>query len=510
MSIVLADQQTETVRPSRQREPKAGTPSPVRLSLRAKGIIALAALALYMIAVGVVIMLEREKMPRLVSELHRVHQQGEQLIQLNMSVAHAILGVNENYHAADLNLARQMIALDVEAVQSGLQGLAESFPNLRDNDRNFERLMAELNSNPRRATLAELRGAFHNLVVDLDIITARSQERREKLLAEYRASYDTVTIQYLMTGLVGIVITGGAMTIFFTRLAWDIRKVRARAIEVVNGYRGPPMAVTRSDELGALIEAVNDMQHQLRQREAQIDLARQQAFHQEKMAAVGSLAAAVGHELNNPLSAIMGLVQAMKDERDARGGPPNCPCEPDLLWEQVRRVAQITRQLSEFSGNRNQERQLVDLNGLVRGTCTFVTYDRRFRAIELKTDLDDQVPAVMGVADHLTQVLMNLLFNSADACEGVEGRKPVIKVTTRRTAAGGVTLAVTDNGCGMDEATRKRVFEEYFTTKPAGKGTGLGMAICKSLVDAHGGTIDIQSEPGTGSTITVTLPTGGE
>jgi signal transduction histidine kinase len=464
-------------------------------------------LAVYLIGVGYLIMLEREKMPRAVAELDRVHNQEEQLLQLNMSVARAIFTVNEHYHGTSPEAAAQVVALEVEAVLAALQGMEKVFPVLGNDHVTLARLADELHSAPGRGALAELRASLHKLVADLDLVTARVREGRTDLLARYRQSYDVVTVQMLVVGLLGIILTGGAMTLFFTRLAWDLRKVQARALEVARGFRGKPLAVTRSDELGALMEAVNDIQRQLRTREMRIEVARQQSFYQEKMAAVGSLAAAVAHELNNPLSAIMGVAQAMVDEQGGaccKGGRTGV-CHPELVLEQARRVSQITRQLSEFSVVRSPEASLLDLNGVVRSTCTFVAYDKRFRGVELKLALDSQLPAITVVADHLTQVLTNLLFNAADAMEDPAGRRPAITVSTG-TAGAGVFLSVADNGVGIDQAVLGRIFDEYFTTKPSGKGTGLGLAVCKSLIESAGGEISVESTLGVGTTVTVRLP----
>jgi signal transduction histidine kinase len=151
------------------------------------------------------------------------------------------------------------------------------------------------------------------------------------------------------------------------------------------------------------------------------------------------------------------------------------------------------------------EAQLIDLNALVRGTCGFVRYDRRFHNVEFNLGLDPQLPAVHAVADHLTQVLMNLLINAADAAEFVVDRKPTISVQTG-SSGGEVVLEVADNGGGMDVQTLARAFDEGFTTKPPGKGSGLGLFMCRSLIEAEGGRIELESAPGRGARATVHLP----
>jgi len=174
-----------------------------------------------------------------------------------------------------------------------------------------------------------------------------------------------------------------------------------------------------------------------------------------------------------------------------------------LILEQARRVSSITRQLAEFSAPHSQDVQLTDLNGLVRGTLSFVSYDRRLRGVELATDLDVTLPAVTLVEDYLTQVLMNLLLNAADAQEGSKDKRILVTTTA---LPDGVKLQVIDNGSGMDADTLAHAFDEYFSTKPSGKGTGLGLAVCKSLLESMGGEITLASEPGKGTTVTLRLP----
>ena len=148
---------------------------------------------------------------------------------------------------------------------------------------------------------------------------------------------------------------------------------------------------------------------------------------------------------------------------------------------------------------------MLDLNALVRNTCSFIRYDNRFRSIDLVLELDSQIRAIDAVADHLTQVLMNLLINAADALENLSGRKPTICVATQ-AAESEVVMTVKDNGNGMDSAVLARAFEESYTTKPSDKGRGLGLFLCKSLIEGDGGRIELDSTHGVGTTARICLP----
>jgi signal transduction histidine kinase len=207
------------------------------------------------------------------------------------------------------------------------------------------------------------------------------------------------------------------------------------------------------------------------------------------MAAVGALAAQVAHEINNPIAVIAGIADAIGEARIA---------------EQARRVAGIARQIAEMSSPQPAERQLLDLNGLVENACGMARYDRRLRKVNVELALDRSLPAVHAVGDHLTQVLMNLLTNAGDAIAdaGVAGS---IRVATQREGAA-VLLTVADNGTGMDERIRSRAFDEFFTTKPQGKGCGIGLALSRRLLRESGGDITLESHPGEGALATVRLP----
>lgn len=228
------------------------------------------------------------------------------------------------------------------------------------------------------------------------------------------------------------------------------------------------------------------------------------------MAAIGSLAAGVAHEIGNPIAAISGIAQAMSERRAISfASCSDCvsptDCHPELIQTQIQRLAAITREISDFASPRQADPQLLDLNGLLRSTSSLIRYDKRLQRVTLQLDLDSQLPAVYGIADQLTQVIMNLLINAMDAMEGVQDRVPAITISTR-VAEDRVCLTVADNGHGMEKEVLRRVCEAFYTTKPAGKGTGLGLSLCYSIIQAHGGSLDLDSAPGVGTSAQVFLP----
>ncbi len=481
--------------------------------MRVKGMLVLVIAFSYTLSAGIIMGVERNNLFSDVRQLEALQVDEERQFTLSMLVTRALLVVNDDYYSAGLETAVGLetaargIAVQIGAVLTALGNMAQSYPVFLDDiialNANLEDL---INRPPDRAAIAAVRANLHRLVLDLGPVTGLIRSRKQTLLEQYRATFNRLSMVWSFSAVAGLVFLGGLVIVFATRLTRDILRVQARALAVIDGYRGQPLAVTRHDELGALMEAVNKMQLELRQNEMQMELIRQRRFHKEKMAAVGSLAAVVAHEINNPLAAIVGAAQAMVNQRATQeGGDRRDPHHTEMILEQAMRVMNITRQISEFSTPQSSEPELLDLNNLVRSTARFVAFDRRFSVIDMVLNLDPQLPAVYAVGDHLTQVIMNLLVNAADATEGRADPKPRIVMATQRRD-GCVVLTVADNGVGMDQATLARAFEDHFTTKPAGKGSGIGLAVSKSLIESDGGIISIESEPGTGVTVTVQLP----
>jgi signal transduction histidine kinase len=488
------------------------------MSLRTKGSWVLIIFVAYTLTAGYFMGRERNTLYQNLDQLEAVHVDEERQLGLNMLVTRAILIVNENYYSNGLNTVQGMnsasrsVAVQIDAVLASLSKVAQSYPLLMDDVVALRGDLQNLTSKtPSQVTIADVRNNLHKLVIGLDQVTILMRSNKQALLEKYRKTFDRLSLLWSVTAAIGVVFLVGLVMIFVTRLAWDIRRVQDRALAIIEGYRGKPLAVNRFDELGSLMEAINRMQLELRQHEMQMELIRQQRFHKEKMAAVGSLAAVVAHEINNPLSAIVGAAQMMTElhnlDQGSNAGRNHelYSKQAEVILSQAKRVMNITRQISEFSMPQSAEPELVDLNSLVRSTAKFISFDRRFSSIDMVLNLDPQLPAVYAVGDHVTQVIMNLLINAADAAEGRTDPKPRILMSTG-VSDEGVKVMVSDNGSGMDKVTLSRVFEEYFTTKPLGKGSGIGMAVSKSLIESGGGTINLESEPGIGTTAIIWLP----
>ena len=474
-------------------------------SLRGKGWLFTLLLAVYFLVVSVVIAFERGTMLESVTLLQSINEREEHLVGLNYAVSRTVISVNENYFAPDVEASGKMLALEVEALLPGMTRLQSAYPELSESRRTLDRMVIELVTDPTRATIADLRATMHRLVLELDRVTVDVAAQKAKFAERYHNAFERLTGEWLIFGVFALILAALVFKVFFRGLSADIDRVRSHATRVLRGQPSARLTHLRKDELGLLMDAVNSMQDELARRDSEIELSRQQSFHKEKMAAVGSLAAAVAHEINNPLSAIVGVAQVMNQEcQSADCALYGASCHPEMILEQATRVMHITRQISEFSVPQSQEAQLTDLNNLLRSTANFVKFDRRFRLVDVVLELDANLPAVVVVADHFVQVAMNLLINAADALRDLEGRAPQIRVST--SYEGEVTVRVADNGCGIPPKILPRVFEERFSTKDPGRGGGLGLALCRSLIEMAGGRIDIGSELGVGTEVEIRLP----
>ncbi|NNC09385.1 response regulator, partial [Corallococcus exiguus] len=229
----------------------------------------------------------------------------------------------------------------------------------------------------------------------------------------------------------------------------------------------------------------------------------------ERVAAVGTLAAGVGHEINNPLAYLALNLEAARRNLAAEGAQAPSGVRDALAsvrgaQEGAERIRLIVRDLQVFSREDAPERGLVDLNALVPPAVRVVLHALRSRA-RLVEDFGP-VPRVLGSEARLGQVLLNLLVNALQAIpEGDPGRHEV-RVRTRTDASGQARVEVEDTGGGIPPDVLPRIFDPFFTTKGSDEGTGLGLAICQQIVRMHGGDLSVHSVPGQGATFTLLLP----
>ncbi|HET7617955.1 MAG TPA: ATP-binding protein [Vicinamibacterales bacterium] len=235
-----------------------------------------------------------------------------------------------------------------------------------------------------------------------------------------------------------------------------------------------------------------------------------QLLQAEKLSAIGQLVAGVAHELNNPLTSVIGYAQLVEEELLARHGEPPRPSEE--LAQDVRRIAEeseraarIVRNLLAFARRQTAARSPQDLGELAARVVALRAYEFRLNGIELESAFEPGLPPVLADAGQIQQALLNLVLNAEQAMRGGSVRR--LRLEGRVVEdLDAVEIVLTDTGHGIERANLPRIFDPFFTTRDVGDGTGLGLSICYGIIRDHGGQITVDSEPGVGTTFTLTFP----
>ena len=239
----------------------------------------------------------------------------------------------------------------------------------------------------------------------------------------------------------------------------------------------------------------------------------QERFAQaEKLAAIGTLAAGVMHEINNPLATIAACAESLAlrmDDLAAAGVtvPPEAADYLKIVDNEVQRCKTIVDGLLDFSRPKPVGKSIVGLNAVIEKTLFLLKHHSRFKKVTVQLELETSRPVeVHANPEQLIQVFMALLLNAMDA---MQDRGTVILRTRRADAVGEMVIAeVIDRGHGIGRLDMPKIFEPFYTTKPPGRGTGLGLSICYGIVAEHGGRLEVESIPGAGSTFRIYLPFG--
>ncbi len=268
-------------------------------------------------------------------------------------------------------------------------------------------------------------------------------------------------------------------------------------------YASSPIRSRDGEVLGAVIVCRDITARKVAEEEQRRHLA--EMAHVARLSTMGEMASQIAHELNQPLAAITNYsgacLRRMQDGRDDRASLLEAL---QLVSAQAQRAGQIVRQIRDFIRKQDSDRGAIDVNELVRQTVQLVTPEARKARVAIDLKLGDGLAAVSGNAVELEQVLMNLVRNAIHAVARNPADARRVEVHSLETGPGHVQLAVVDNGPGMDEAVLNSVFTPFYTTKVS--GMGLGLAISRRIVEAHGGRLWAEGRKGEGATFRVELP----
>jgi two-component system NtrC family sensor kinase len=232
---------------------------------------------------------------------------------------------------------------------------------------------------------------------------------------------------------------------------------------------------------------------------AQTRLVQERLLQSEKMSSVGQLVSGVAHELNNPLTGIMGFAQLLLlrdlDDQSRK--------QVETIYAEAERASKIVSNLLTFARRRKAQKEPANLNTLIERVLELRNYDLRVRNIDVQLALDSSLPETMVDTNQIQQVFLNVVINAEQAMK--DGETGTLRIATR-TSGRNVTVSFEDSGAGMSEETVRRIFDPFFTTKDAGEGTGLGLTISYGIIEDHGGRIWAESEPRRGTRFVVELP----
>ena len=335
--------------------------------------------------------------------------------------------------------------------------------------------------------------------------------------------------------LLGIVLPALGISLFLAReFALDAELLQVKLGEV---ERLSAQTLAQEQDKQALLAQQNDtLETQVQQRTdalqrslTELRATQAQLIQKEKMASLGELTAGIAHEIQNPLNFVNNfadvsaeLVAELKEAQAAGDAAEVSALADDLtqnltkIHQHGQRASSIVRGMLEHSRASTGERAPLDVNALADEYLRLAYHGLRAKAktfnATLETDLAPGLPLVEGVGADLGRVLLNLFNNAFYAVQqrqlaGESGYAPTVSVATKQRA-GQVEIRVSDNGTGIPEAVRAKIFQPFFTTKPTGEGTGLGLSLSHDIITkGHGGTLAVASQPGQGTTFTITLPT---
>ncbi len=307
--------------------------------------------------------------------------------------------------------------------------------------------------------------------------------------------------RYLVFSVVSALIPNLILVALIVRsISRPVRRLTEAAVDVAGGAYGAQVELRSNDEMGLLAASFNEMSRKMASDIESLRQLNEKLIRTEKLAAAGTLAAGVAHEVNNPLASISSLIQMLQARPSADEESREML---RLIQTQIARITQVTRDMMEFARSRPPARSAQDINRIVEASIRLASFDQAFRRLKLTTENDANATPVNADADQIQQVILNLLLNARDAMpDGGD-----IRVKTRvDNSAGLVHVEVADNGTGIPAEHRAHIFDPFYTTKAAGKGTGLGLSVCYGIIAAHDGTIEVESNNGRGTRVSIALP----
>jgi signal transduction histidine kinase len=308
--------------------------------------------------------------------------------------------------------------------------------------------------------------------------------------------------RYLVFSVISALVPNLLLVLLIVRaFSRPLQKITLAAVQVTEGRYGTEIELRKTnDEIGLLADSFNEMSRKMASDIEQLQKLNEQLTRSEKLAAMGTLASGVAHEVNNPLASISSLIQMMQSGNDLDEKTRE---NLRLISTQIQRISQVTRDMMDFARVRPAAKNLLDINDIIEMSLRLANFDKSFQKLTLNKNLTGDLPQIYADGDQLQQVFLNLFLNARDAM--LSGGELLIKTYFENQE---IVAEIADSGSGINERDRKKIFDPFFTTKPAGKGTGLGLAVCYGIITAHNGKIEIAARDSGGTSFKIFLPVG--
>jgi two-component system NtrC family sensor kinase len=317
-------------------------------------------------------------------------------------------------------------------------------------------------------------------------------------LESLKEEVSLLVLKYILyTGLfivLGIVI----IALLFGLITSPLKLLTKEMDETKPGDDPPPLSSTRQDEIGILRKSFHRLLKRIKDDEKEKEGTQRSLLITEKMAAIGKLTAGVAHEINNPLGGVLNCIYHFR-----KGSlPPERQTEYlQLMEDGIKRIQKTVTNLLEYARTPILERTATDLNTIIDKSLSLLEYQIRKNQIHVIREISDKLPPIEVDRNQMAQVFVNVFLNSIQAMG--EGGTLKIGIGTPDER---LILTISDTGKGIPGDVLPKVFDPFFTTKGEGRGTGLGLWITQGIVERHGGTIQITSQEGMGTTVEVQLP----
>jgi signal transduction histidine kinase len=312
---------------------------------------------------------------------------------------------------------------------------------------------------------------------------------------------------FMIVGLLGIACGTAIIWLLVGRVTQPLRQLRDSAEAVGRSDFSHRVDVASRDECGELARAFNKMTENIKTSRDELEktvetlkTTQHQLIQSEKLSGIGEFVAGVAHELNNPLTSVMGFAELLQ-QTDL---PEQNRRYLDVIFKSAKRCQKIVQSLLSFARRHAPERKVVSLNEIIESAVEILQYQMRTSNIEVAQQLNPNLPAVEVDPHQMQQVFLNIINNARQAMEGHRS-EGLLRITTE-SADGRVRASFQDNGPGITPENMKKIFNPFFTTKEVGKGTGLGLSLCYGIVTEHGGTITPHSTVGEGTKFVIDIP----